>query len=98
VYLDIHDSFELDATALASHDVYFKRSLRADLRLQPSRARVRAIGLVNLVHPDGLDFQEMRRVMARRDAAGRSRGAVLLRVAASTAAACWTAAAAPRCR
>ncbi len=87
VYLDIHDSFELDAKALASHDVYFKRSLRLDVPIAPSRASMRAMGLVNHVHPDGFDGEEARRLLSRPEPLQARVAALLRAVTAMTAAA-----------
>ncbi len=92
VFIDIHDSFELDESALASHDVYFKRSLNAgalapnaSAPARPHRARLHALGLVNDVHPDGFDLQEARRVLAR-PWPWRQRATSVLALAASTGA------------
>ncbi len=86
VFVDIHDSFELDASALATHDVYFKRSLNAGALPPSARAGLYALGLVNDVHPDGFDLQEARRLLAR-PLSWRQRATGLLGLAAATAAA-----------
>lgn len=86
VFLDIHDSFELDETAMASHDVYFKRSLRQDAVGAANRARLQALGLVYAVHPDGFDREQLRRIMAG-SGSTRQRGREMFRALASMTAA-----------
>jgi hypothetical protein len=85
VFVDIHDSFEIDEAALAAHDIYFKRSLQPGALSAMERRKVRALGLVNHLHPDGVDRQQFRRVLARpMPFAGRA--AALLRLATTMAA------------
>ncbi len=85
VFVDIHDSFEIDAAALAAYDVYFKRSLQLDALGAAARDKVRPLGLVNHVHPDGVDIPEFRRLLLQPMPRARRAGA-LLRLAATTAA------------
>ena len=85
VFIDIHDSFEIDEPALARCDVYFKRSLQAAALSATALAKVRALGLVNYVHPDGIDLQQLRRLLQYRMTPA-TRVAALARVAAATAA------------
>ena len=85
VFVDIHDSFEIDETALTSHDVYFKRSLQPEALSAAARTKVRGLGLVNYVHPDGVDVQQFRRLLGQPGPLARRAGAVL-RLAATTAA------------
>ena len=84
-FIEIHDSFEIDESALASCDVYFKRSLQAAALSPTALAKVRALGLVNYVHPDGIDLQQLRRLL-QYPMPLASRVAALARVAAATAA------------
>jgi hypothetical protein len=65
--LDIHDSWEIDAGALARHDLYFKRSFRPDLVLLAGGDRIRTLGLLSDVRSDGLDQYELQRAVAAFD-------------------------------
>jgi hypothetical protein len=65
-YVDVHDSWEIDADAYASHDVYFKRSYHPG-RLPPAEyPKLRPLGLVNDVRLDGVDLWEARRILAQK--------------------------------
>lgn len=53
IYYDMHDSWEIDKSALESHDFYFKRSYHP--------ARVMAFGhAASKIHPYGLNYEVVR--------------------------------------
>jgi hypothetical protein len=77
-YVDVHDSWEIDADAYASHDFYFKRSYHP-VRLPPAQyPKLRPLGLVNDVRLDGFDLWEARRILLQKIPLAR-RAAMLLR-------------------
>jgi hypothetical protein len=77
-YVDVHDSWEIDADAYASHDFYFKRSYHPG-RLPPEEyPKLRPLGLVNDVRLDGFDLWEARRILAQKIPLAR-RATMLLR-------------------
>lgn len=77
-YVDVHDSWEIDAGAYDSHDLYFKRSYHPG-RLPPAQyPKLRPLGLVNDVRLDGFDLWEARRILGQPITLAR-RGATLLR-------------------
>ncbi len=80
--LDVHDSSEVDSSALLAHALYFKRSLRADSVLMPGGGRLRSLGLLSAVHLDGLSRHELRYLLRLGPAQGvkRSPAAALGRV------------------
>jgi hypothetical protein len=69
--LDVHDSWEVDEAALRSHDLYFKRSLHPVRSCGPGSSRLRPLGLLSDVRPDGLDVVELRRIVGEPVATGR---------------------------
>jgi hypothetical protein len=75
--IDVHDSWEIDAHALATHDLYFKRSLRPLSPRLPHAQRLRALGLVDDVRADGFDRYEAQRILlAHAPRAARTRAFV----------------------
>ena len=61
-FIDIHDSWEIDETALASHSIYFKRSLNLARIAPRDHANLRPLGLLHDLRSDGLDLFEARRI------------------------------------
>lgn len=69
-YFDVHDSWEIDADAYASHDVYFKRSFDLARFGAGTHPKLRRLGLVNDVRLDGFDRWELARIVGQRCGAG----------------------------
>jgi hypothetical protein len=85
--IDLHDSWEIDADALARCDVYFKRSLTVSTAPgRPPSPKLRALGLITDVRTEGYDLRELRVELSGARSA-RERARRLLRWSALTAAA-----------
>lgn len=65
-YVDVHDSWEIDALARQRHDLYFKRSFDPQRVPAAKFPTLRPLGLVNDVRRDGFDAWELRRILAQR--------------------------------
>jgi hypothetical protein len=63
VFVDVHDSWEIDAEAVRTSTLYFKRSFTAAAVAPEYVTRVRPLGLNYDVRADGLDWHEAYRTV-----------------------------------
>jgi hypothetical protein len=86
--IDPQEGSEVQADALAHHDLYFKRSFHAHSLLQPGGHKLRPLPLLDEVRTDFLHFDELRGEIAAAGSAGAKAGALarsLAQVAAARA-------------
>jgi hypothetical protein len=77
-FVDLHDSWELNADGIRDHDVYFKRSLDPARHPPEVRAKLEPLGLIYEVWSNGFDHRELARILTHKVPL-RERAALLAR-------------------